>query len=317
MESTDSRSAAAEGGAPLVSIVVANYNMAPYVADAIRSLLTQTVADVEVIVVDDGSTDSSWEIIQQEAARDPRVVPIRQQNAGQASAKNAGIRAARGKFVGFCDADDVWLPHKLAVQLPEFDDPRVGVVYTDLYAMDAEGNKTGESNIQPRNGDVLADLFIRNFVPFGTALVRRDALAECGAFDESYRMGIDWDLWMRIARRFHFKHVREWTAMYRVWPGQMSKDWRGRYFWAFRIMRDFTSRFPSAVDARTRRRAFGNTYLNRGFYRGTAGGERLGGSLDVIKGLWFCPTDTSAFRILGKIWLPRSWQEAWRRSAAE
>jgi glycosyltransferase involved in cell wall biosynthesis len=280
---------------------MANYNMAAYVEEAIGSLRAQTIDDIEIVVVDDGSTDASWGIIQAVAAADPRIRAIRQANSGQARAKNVGIAASRGQFVGFCDADDTWLPHKLEVQLRAFDSDDVGLVYTDLYTMDREGTVTGKSNISPVEGWVLQSLFVRNFVPFGTALVRRRALDECGRFDEAYRMGIDWELWLRIARRYRFRHVREWTARYRAWEGQMSKDWQGRYRWAFRIMEDFLNRFPTDVEQSVARKAFSYTYFNRGMYRAELAGEWGGGLADVARGLRYRPFDPMGWRVFAKV----------------
>lgn len=305
MASTDLQSAAADTDAakPLVSMIVANYNMGRFVAETIRSLCAQTVTDVEIVVVDDGSTDDSWDVIQREAALDRRIVTLRQANAGQASAKNAGIRASRGQFVGFCDADDLWKPNKLEVQLKAFTSQDIGVVYTDADHMNEKGEYLGSSDMKSVNGWVLEKMFVRNFVPFGTALIRRDALVECGVFDERYRMGIDWELWLRIARKYQFVHVREWTMQYRLWSGQMSKNWRGRYDWVLRIMGDFLAKYPNELDKDIVRRAWGHTYFNRGSHRADMGGERVRGTLDVIRGLRYCPEDFSGWKLLVKIWI--------------
>jgi glycosyltransferase involved in cell wall biosynthesis len=289
--------------APLVSVVVANYNMGAYVGSAIRSISDQTVRDIEIIVVDDGSTDDSWAVIREAALSDSRIVPIRQANAGQASAKNAGIGVARGQYVAFCDADDLWKPTKLEEQLTPFEDPTVGVVYSDLCIIDEQGRQTNKTDMVPVTGWVLQTLFFRNFVPFSTAIVRKRALDECGPFNEQYRMGIDWDLWLRIARKYQFVHVRTWTTEYRSWDGQMSKNWRGRYEWVIRIMTDFLKQFPGEIDAAGVRRAWAETYLNRGWLRAQSGGDRLGGTVDVIRGLVRCPEVVWGWKLLLKIWL--------------
>jgi glycosyltransferase involved in cell wall biosynthesis len=288
---------------PLVSVVMANYNMGAYVGSAIQSICEQTVRNIEIIVVDDGSSDESWKVICDAAASDSRIVPIRQANAGQASAKNAGVRVARGDYIGFCDADDLWKPNKIEDQLNPFEDPTVGVVYTDLCVIDQEGRQTGQSNVVPVSGWVLQTLFFRNFVPFSTAIVRKSAFDECGLFNEQYRMGIDWDLWLRIARKYQFVHVRAWTTAYRSWDGQMSKNWRGRYEWVTRIMTDFLREFPGEIDAAGVRRAWGETYLNRGWLRAESGGERLRGTVDVLRGLSRCPQIFWGWKLLLKIWL--------------
>src|SRR5262249_37100539 len=224
---------------PLVSVVIATYNCAAYLGQAIDSVLAQTYRNVEVLVVDDGSTDDTAAVLARYMS-DPRVHVHRQTNAGQTSAKNRGIAAARGEFVGFCDADDAWLPDKLAVQIPAFArSERIAVVYSRATTITPDGKpiQAGPRPVPYVSGRITADLFKSNVVPFGTAVVRRSCLIEMGAFDERYRMGIDWELWLRLSTRYEFLFVDEITYLYRIWPGQMSTNWRGRYDAAFEIMR--------------------------------------------------------------------------------
>ena len=114
---------------PAVSIVIATYNGEQYLEAAVRSVLAQTISQIEVIVVDDGSTDRTPEL-ERVLAADSRVRWIRQQHASQAHAKNRGIAESNAPIVGFCDSDDLWHPRKLELQLPHFDRPEVGVVYS-------------------------------------------------------------------------------------------------------------------------------------------------------------------------------------------
>src|SRR5689334_21141299 len=102
---------------PLVTVVVPVYNTLPYVADALESALAQTHRELDVVVVDDGSTDGSSGVVVELAAREPRIRVVRQPNAGLAAARNAGLAAAAGEYVAFLDSDDLWLPEKLERQL--------------------------------------------------------------------------------------------------------------------------------------------------------------------------------------------------------
>lgn len=251
-------------GEPTVSVVIATYNMGDYIGHAIRSVLAQEHRDVEVIVVDDGSTDQT-PLVLNEFHADRRVRVIRQTNRGQPAAKNVGWRAATGEFVAFCDADDYWLPNKLALQLPVFrGKPNLGVVYSKTTVLDANGHfHRSPENWQP-NGSVLGELFLHNYVPFGTAVVRRSCMEEVGGFDESIPMGIDWDLWLRIARRWEFQGIPESTYVYRIWAGQMSHNWRGRYQCALRIMSKFVEENPNSMPQALIDRAFADTYTNFG-----------------------------------------------------
>lgn len=247
---------------PRVSVVIATYNSGHYLKEAIDSVLQQTETSLELLVVDDGSTDGTKELVG--AVRDERVQYIWQPNAGQTAAKNNGVRRARGEFIGFCDGDDYWYPNKLELQLPLFEkSAKTGVVYSPADTIDEFGNKRDE--ILPANyrGNVTSDLFMQNFVSFGTAMVRRRCIEEMGAFDDSLAMGIDWELWLRISARYEFDYVPVSTYAYRIWSGQMSKNWRGRYSSAFRIMRKFMQNNPNAISWNLKRRGFANTYSNR------------------------------------------------------
>src|SRR5690554_2288672 len=103
---------------PLVSVVIATYNMGQYLPGAVKSVLNQSWKNLEVVVVDDGSTDETQEVMEGLAKTDPRIVFIKTPNQGQPKAKNTGIRAARGNFIAFCDADDQWRKDKLELQMP-------------------------------------------------------------------------------------------------------------------------------------------------------------------------------------------------------
>jgi len=289
----------------LVSVIMAAYNCEAYVADAIGSVLAQRGAHFELIVIDDGSTDSTRHRIVPFLG-DTRVKYHRQQNAGQTAAKNAGIRRSRGEFIAFCDADDVWLPMKLAVQIPAFANPNVGVVYSRSARMDAEGRAlpVDVTDEPPRpSGRVTSELFGVNFVPFPTAVVRGACLDRCGAFDERYRMGIDWELWLRLSLEYEFRFVDQETAVYRVWPGQMSSNWRGRYDHAFRIMREFVERHPGAVAPDAERGAWAHSYTQRARMRTAISGEYRAALGDVGRALRLTPTSLPVWKTLPAVML--------------
>ena len=285
---------------PEVSVVIAAYNAERYVHEAIQSVLDQTFDNLEVVVIDDGSTDDTLDIIRQ--FRSPRVRVFAMENAGQTTAKNRGIRESTGRFVGFCDADDRWHPEKLEKQLPLFDaSENVAVVYSSESSIDHAGNVLPDRVDASLRGRVVDALFLENFVPFGSALVRRECLLKVGAFDEDLRMGIDWDLWLRIAAHHDFECVPDSLYVYRKWPGQMSTNWRGRYDSAFRIMRKFEAEHPGLISASTRRRAYANTYTNRG--RAGAAQEPRGAFIDGLHGVALDPLNWYSWKsILRILW---------------
>lgn len=288
---------------PLVSVVIATYNMAQYLAAAVDSVLQQTVTDLDVYVIDDGSTDNTGEVMARYAS-EPRVHYHRQANAGQTSAKNAGIRMSRGQFVAFCDADDLWLSHKLARQLPLFEaSPSVGVVYSRRQRISADGQLLEELDAETcYSGRITTQLFRTNFIPFGTAVVRRKCFEELGgAFDEGYRMGIDWDLWLRISTRYEFGFVDAVTYLYRVWPGQMSNNWRGRYDAAFRIMAKFLAEHPAALPKPTVDEAYAHSYTERARHRSSLDGEHWQGLRDICTALRYRTLYLPAWKLIMRI----------------
>ncbi len=220
---------------PRVSVVITCYNYGPYLPCALDSALGQTWQDIEVIVVDDGSTDNTPDVIKPYFA-DSRVRYFRQQNAGQPKAKNRGIAESRGEFIAFLDADDIWFSDKIAQQLPLFADPAVGVVYSRRKWIDPQGNEMLGNERILRRGFILDYLFIDNFVCFSSSIIRRFFLEEVGWFDESLPMGIDYDLWIRLAARCKFDFVDEALVKYRTGHANLSKNvWR-RYECAQKIM---------------------------------------------------------------------------------
>ena len=267
---------------PLVSVIVPTYNMGAYVADTVRSVQQQTITDLEIHVVDDGSTDDTKAKIEPLLA-DPRVHYYYQPNAGKSVAKNFGIRASRGAYVGFSDADDLWLPNKLELQLPAFEkSPEIGVVYSRSQRMDPDGNILEPYVIDQPSGWITQQLFQDNFVPFGTAVIRASAFEKFGGFNEKYRMGMDWELFLRLAPHYQFECIPAVTYLYRVWAGQMSSNWSLRYTNALRIMEEFVAANPGAVSPELARKAVAGTILSRARARANLAGDYRGAVQDAV-----------------------------------
>ena len=253
-----------------VSVVITCYNYGKYIEKCLDSVLPQTFKDYEVIVVNDGSTDDSEDkILKYTGIGNVRY--ILQKNSGQARAKNVGIRNSRCDYIAFLDADDLWEPCKLERQIPYFDDPDVGVVYSRARFVDEEGKDVvldlSSPCFETHSGHVTRQLFVDNFVPFSSSVVRKRCLDEFGSFDESLAMGIDWDRWLRISTKYKFVGLKEPYLIYRVGhTGQMSKNLELRHKCTDKIMLDFLDRFPDFVDKKTTNNAFFHTYLSRGYY---------------------------------------------------
>lgn len=209
---------------PTVSVIVPTYQRAHLVVDAIESILDQTFTDLEVLVIDDGSTDATDEAVR--SIGDPRVRYVRQfPNAGVAAARNRGLRESRGRYLAFLDSDDTWFPDKLARQLELFAcaDARVGLVYGGV----AEPTNEGWQNTRPMaHGDVYPDMLVRNVIHGGgsNVVIPREVVARVGFFDESLPAIEDYDYWLRVARRHHVDAVDAPVMRYENPAGPVRKS---------------------------------------------------------------------------------------------
>jgi glycosyltransferase involved in cell wall biosynthesis len=233
-------------------------------------VLAQTHSDIEIIIVNDGSTDNTDAIVKSHLL-DSRVRYIRQSNAGQANAKNTGIKNSFGEFIAFLDADDVWEKDKLEKQLLCFTNPDVGVVYCRAKYLDEDSNiidfEMTPAFLQPRRGKVTEWLILDNFVQFSSSIVRRQCLERFGGFDESLKMGIDWDLWLRFSTAYQFDFVDERLFYYRMGhSGQMSKNLEERHRCSDRIMEKFLKDYPGILTPQIVRQTYAVNFCNRGSY---------------------------------------------------
>ena len=210
--------AAALRSAPLVSIIIPCYNAERFLAETISSMLGQTCQDIELIAVDDGSTDRTREIVTQ--FDDPRIRYIYQENRGPAAARNTGIRAAKGDYIALLDADDLALPHRLAAQLGVLEaHPELSVVSSGYEWIDDQGRLVPWNNHSwqrwPELNDIGPWLFDCPFVPSAT-MFRRDAWEDVGGFDEELIGPEDWSFWMRLVLAGHrMEWHRDVVCLYR------------------------------------------------------------------------------------------------------
>ena len=196
-------------GTPRVSVILPCYNGARWISQAIESVLAQTYKDFELLVIDDGSTDNSREIVSS-YLHDRRVRYIYQENRGFSGAINRGIKESKGDFIGFIGQDDLWLPHKLELQTKYLSKHRdVDLVHSSYFAIDSEGRVIGIRNVEIPNVSskrgLIEELFLRNFIGFETVLVKKRCLDEAGLFDERMVGFSDHDMWLRIAGKFNIQ----------------------------------------------------------------------------------------------------------------
>lgn len=205
-----------------VSVIIPTYNYAHYIEEAIDSVLAQTYKDYEIIVVDDGSTDNTKEVVSKYG---PKIKYIYQENQGLSAARNTGIKNSNGEYIAILDSDDLWLPWKIEKQMKLFEaNSGVGLVYSDGFAFGEEGvfdDFLFEENMNFYRGRVFDKLLLNNFIPCPSALVKRDCFNKVGLFDTSLDACEDWDMWLRISLHYEIDYVNEPLVKHREHKGSM------------------------------------------------------------------------------------------------
>jgi glycosyltransferase involved in cell wall biosynthesis len=178
------------------SVIIPAYNQGHYLRDAIQSVLGQTREDYEILVIDDGSTDSTSEVAR--SFDDPRLIYIYQENRGLSGARNTGIRNSHGKYLTFLDSDDLFLPDKLSLLIDKFEhDPDCGLVAGQAIPIDEEGQLLGKLFNTPIPKDPV-DLLLGNPLHVGSVMLQHNWQEKVGWFDEGLRSYEDWDMWLRL-----------------------------------------------------------------------------------------------------------------------
>jgi glycosyltransferase involved in cell wall biosynthesis len=197
-----------------VSVVIPAYNNALYTVETVKSVLAQTYRDFEVIVVDDGSTDHTREVLEP-FGND--ITYIHKENGGACSARNLGIRYSDSEFVACLDCDDVWLPEHLERSVGLLEERTdLGFVFGPCYLIDGGGAVIGMTNYKFNLVWASRDLIRENYVGAPTVVIRRSCLKQVGLFDEQIFIPADWDLWLRLANEFPIGYIDEPLAKYRM-----------------------------------------------------------------------------------------------------
>lgn len=220
---------------PIVSVIIPTYNRCSLLKAALESIFAQTVKDIEIILIDDGSNDGTLTYLK--SVTDTRIKVINTLRTGAAQSRNIGIKEATGKYIAFCDSDDVWFPEKLERQLALFesDEPPL-LVFGDARIM--EGEKVTEQTVfstqKPSRGDVFQLLLLDNFVPTSTVIFNKESFHKTPGFEMAFCPSEDYGLWLNLAKMGRFDFVKEEVAYYRRHKNQAS--------------RDLTVMFPACVD---------------------------------------------------------------------
>jgi len=207
---------------PKVSIIIPTYNQSQYLEEAIESVLNQTYKNIEIIIVDDGSTDNTSEVVK---SFDNKIIYIQQKNKGASGARNTGIKKANGQYIAFLDADDMWLKNKLEKQI-EFiqNNPEIGLLGTGCYQM-IDMSKMIHKKIFPAKNEILQKDLIK-YNPFiqSSVMIKKDVFNHIDLYDEKFKESEDYDLWLRIAQKYKVANLEQSLVTKKYYAKGLSKD---------------------------------------------------------------------------------------------
>ncbi len=285
---------------PDVSVIIPAYNSAKLIGATLDSALSQRDVPLEIIVVDDGSTDGTWNILQ---SYGQTLRCVRQANQGAYAARNRGAALATGEWLAFLDADDTWADDKLKKQL-QLSAPQVGLIYSDYYHLDELGRATGRTSdaAELAEGLIFEPLLVDNFVGTSTVLMRRTIFEELGGFTTDISGCADWDMWLRytVADREVRVHP-EPLASYRWHSAQMSKSFEARQRNRLEVIEravTLARRVGRPLSRSLERRAYGNSWATAAWF--VAASDRWQASKWCVRALAWQPLQPAHYKLLIK-----------------
>lgn len=216
---------------PTISVIIPAYNAEKTIQETIESVLNQTFPDLELIIINDGSTDGTLEVIS--SIKDSRIQVLSFPNSGAQKSRNRGIEQAVGEYLSFIDADDLWTPDKLERQLKALqDNPEAGVAYSWTDYIDESGEPLPGGQHFKYTHHVYERLLLGDFIGSGSnPLIRQEAFSQVGNFDESLLGGQDWEMWIRLASKYQFTVVTATQVLYRQsahsWSANLERQEKG------------------------------------------------------------------------------------------
>jgi glycosyltransferase involved in cell wall biosynthesis len=253
---------------PTVSVVVAAYNHEKYVRTLLESILAQTFQDFEVVIIDDGSSDSTGDIIEEYARKyQDKIRFVRQENKGLVDTVNLAFRMSRGKYIAPVGSDDVWLPEKLAKQVQKFDeDPSLSLVYTDLNIIDEKGNVTSRysRSVKPYWGQITNQFFVSNFISGIVVMYKRELFEKYGYWDPRYKIASDYEFSLRVSPYIKVGYIDEVLALYRVHKNSSSLGNEATGIEGLEVRKRFVASHPNLVGKNAVRLAYAKSYFRIG-----------------------------------------------------
>lgn len=280
-----------------ISIIMATYNRGKLIAEAINSVYAQNYPNLQLIVVDDGSTDNTIEVVKPWLERDDFIF-LQQANQGQPAAQNLALTRANGEFICFIDSDNIWLPGKIERQLAfMLEHPEVDILYGDLITIDGNGQETSRHNMPRYSGHIYRELLKDNCVSGNTAMIRRHCIDRYGPFDPSVRVAADFEMWLRYSPHCQFHYLPEFFAKYRVFPDQVSSDKERRFNSVKTSMAKFFGANKNLLSSTEQNKIWAAFYARWAYYR-AAGGKLKLAIAAAAKSIFIYPWQKAGWRNL-------------------
>lgn len=277
-----------------VSVIIPAYNRALYINQTVNSVLNQSFQDFELIVIDDGSTDGTYERLQEYGGQITLLTHKNLANKGQSVSINLGLREAKSKYIAILDSDDFWEPGKLHIQVDYLEKhPEIGLVYCNGYGVDSDGKRyydfySEDPNEQNDPNRVLLDCYI--LLP-QNSLVRKSVYDQVGFFNETYRSAQDHDMLIRIAEVCKFAYLPDYVFNYRRHENSISAQNQDvRWTTGFKILEEARKRYPYKPATIRKRKAvlnfrLGQVFVNQGKYMKAMTHILKAGLLDPVRSL--------------------------------
>jgi glycosyltransferase involved in cell wall biosynthesis len=285
---------------PLVSIITPTFNRADFINKAVNSVLAQTYNNFEFLIVDDGSTDNTRELLQP-ALADTRLRYFHQENQGQSIARNLALSKARGDFICFLDSDNYWPGKKLSTQIDLFrQHPEYDVIYGDIIVVDENDKEITRRNMRRYSGQIAKYMVRDNCVSMNTAMARRKCFEELGGMSGKRRVADDYELWLKFSAKYRFLYVPEFLAYYRVMDDQISSDKTRRFDSNWQIISDFRREFPDAMTEREFDSGFAAFHRRKARYLASQG-SRAEALSEMGRALRLRPLERTSWRSLAAV----------------
>jgi glycosyltransferase involved in cell wall biosynthesis len=245
---------------PTISIITPTYNAEKTIAQTIQSVLEQTYTDFELLIINDGSTDRTLDIIS--TFEDPRIQVFSYPNAGHSISRNRGLEKASGDYISFLDADDIWVPQKLEAQLKALQmNTSAAFVYSWSNFIAENGDFLRKGHYFRAEGNVYLKLLVRNFIENGSnPLIRKQVFTTVGVFNPTLKAAPDWDMWLRIAKEYEFICVPEAQILYRESAQSVSSNLERMEASGLQIIAENFTTAPAHLQ-HLQKESLGNLYL--------------------------------------------------------